>query len=132
MVSIKKETPRKATSNQDSSDISPQPRMASGTLPPEAAHAPEFVPGKTYQPFVSSQHTDNQKGDQKSSEAGSDKEVAPRKKPKALMKAEKKAEKGAEEKAQKQKALDEEWWSGDEIFVPDLKDKDGLEDSEKA
>lgn len=123
-VSTRK-SPSKAMSNQDSSDISPKPRMASGTLPPEAAHAPEFVPGEATRPIVSDHPTDNQKGEQKTSEASSDKETAPRKKAKKT-KEPTKAEKEAEEKAQKERALDEEWWSGDETFVPNLKQKDDL------
>lgn len=125
MVSMKK-SPSKAVPN-DSSDISPQPRMISGTLPPEAAHAPEFVPGKATQPIVSDQHTDNQKGEQKTSEASSDRETAPRKKTKKTRTKElTKAEKDAQEKAQKEQAMDEEWWSDDQIFVPNLKQKDDL------
>lgn len=118
MVS-KKRSPSKAASDQGSSDVSPKPRLASGTLPPQAAHAPEFVPGKGTHPTVSNQHTDNQKGEQKTSEPGSDKESAPRKKTKEPTK----AEMEAEEKAQKERAMDEEWWSGDEIFVPNQKQK---------
>lgn len=115
---MEKKSPNKAASNQDPSDASIQPRMSTGTLPPQAAQAPEFVPGKPIQSSVSSQHTDSQKGDQKTSETGSDKETAPqkRKKTKKLTKAEEKAQK----KAQKEKEMDEEWWSGDETFLPNL------------
>ena len=124
---LMKRTPSKAASYQGPSHISPQPRVASGSLPPRAAHAPEFVPGEERQPFVSSQRTENQKGEQKTSEACSDKEIEPKKKTKERTK----AEKEADEKAQKQQALDEEWWSGDEIFVPNLQDKDELWNDEK-
>ncbi|KAI7773314.1 hypothetical protein LA080_011323 [Diaporthe eres] len=126
MVSMKKKnSPSKAGSHQDSSDVSPQPRLASGTLPPHAAHAPEFVPGEAPQPSVSDQKINKQQGEQKTSEASSDKETAPRKKAKKT-KEPTKAEKEAEEKAQKEQAMDEEWWSGDEIFAPNLKQKDDL------
>lgn len=124
MVSMDK-SPNKAAANQDSGDVSPQPRKASGALPPQAAQAPEFVPGKPHRPSVSSQRTDKQKGDQKTSETGSDKERAPRKRKKA-----KKLTK-AEEEAQKEQAMEEEWWSGDEIFAPDLKDKIDVLNSEQ-
>lgn len=118
---LTKKSPSKPASNQDPSNISPQPRMASGTLPPQAAHAPEFVPGEGPQPSVSSPRTEHHKGEQKTSEASSDKEMEPKKTKKRT-----KAEEEADEKAQRQQALDEEWWSGDEIFVPHLKDKDDL------
>lgn len=122
---MKKKSPSRAGSNQDSSDVSPQPRLASGTLPPHAAHAPEFVPGEAPQPFVSDRKINNQQGEQKTSSAGSDKETAPRKKTKKT-KEPTKAEKEAQEKAQKEQAMDEEWWSGDEIFAPNLKQKDDV------
>lgn len=126
---MEKKSPNKAASNQDpSADGSNQPRMSTGTLPPQAAQAPEFVPGKPFRASVASQHTDSQKGDQKTSETGSDK-MAPqkRKKTKKLTK----AEEEAEEKAQKEQAMDEEWWSGDEIFVPNLQDKNDLLNDEQ-
>lgn len=110
-----KKSPSKAASDQDPSNVSPQPRTASGTLPPQAAHAPEFVPGEEARLSVSSQHTENHQGEQKTSEANSDKEMEPKKNKKRT-----KAEEEAE-KAQREQALDEEWWSGDEIFVPNLK-----------
>lgn len=117
-----------AASTQDLSDASPQPRVTSGTLPPQAAHAPEFVPGEEFQPSVSDNHTDNNKGDRKAADASSDKESAEKKKRRKKKKTKErtKAEKEAEEKAQQQQAMDEEWWSGDEIFVPNLQDKDDL------
>lgn len=116
-----------AASTQDLSDASPQPRVTSGTLPPQAAHAPEFVPGEEFQPSVSDNHTDNNKGDRKAADASSDKESAEKKKRrKKKTKERTKAEKEAEKKAQQQQAMDEEWWSGDEIFVPNLQDKEDL------
>lgn len=119
---LTKKSPSKPASNQDPSNISPQPRVASGTLPPQAAHAPEFVPGEGPRPSVSSQRTENHQGEQKTSEASSDKEMEPKKKTKKRTK----AEEAEDEKTQREQALDEEWWSGDEIFVPNLKDKDDL------
>lgn len=124
---LTKKSPSKPASNQDPSNISPQPRVASGTLPPQAAHAPEFVPGEGPQPSVSSQRTENHQGEQKTSEASSDREMEPKKKTKKRTE----AEKEADEKAQREQALDEEWWSGDEIFVPNLKDKDDLWNDEQ-
>lgn len=118
---LTKKSPSKPASNQDPSDISPQPRVASGTLPPQAAHAPEFVPGEGPQPSVSSQRTENHQGEQKTSEASSDKEMEPKKTEKRT-----KAEGEADEQVQREQALDEEWWSGDEIFVPNLKNKNDL------
>lgn len=109
-----------AASTQDLSDASPQPRVTSGTLPPQAAHAPEFVPGEGFQSSVSDNNTDNQQGDRKAADASSDKESAEKKKSKKKTKEVTKAEREAEEKARKQQAMDEEWWSGDEVFVPDL------------
>lgn len=113
--------PSKAMPNQDSSDVSPKPRVISGALPPEAAHAPEFVPGEAFQSPISNKRTDNLKADKKTSEASSDQEKDPDKKKRRKRKKDKEltnAEKEAQEKAQKQQAMDEEWWSGDEDFAP--------------
>lgn len=124
-----KRSPNTAVSNQDLSDALPEPRIASGTLPPQAAHAPEFIPGEKFQPCVSDQHTDTRQGDRKASDVSSDKEktTEKRKRTKKCTK----AEKEAKEKAQKQQAMDEEWWSGDEAFVPNLKNKEGLGSNEQ-
>lgn len=123
MASMKK-SPNTAASTQDLGDTSPQPRIASGTLPPQAAHAPEFVPGEECQPSVSKNHTDNKKGDRKVADASSEKEEAAEKnkRKKKKTKERTKAETEAEEKAEKQQAMDEEWWSDDEIFVRDLQE----------
>ncbi|KAJ0115861.1 hypothetical protein J7T55_004030 [Diaporthe amygdali] len=102
---------------QGSRSTSPEQRNPSGTLPPQAAEAPEFVPGGSTHHSVSPQHTNYQQGDQKTSDTSPEKGKSPKKKLKKL----KKAEKRAEDKAQKERAMEEEWWSGDDVLVPNLK-----------
>lgn len=107
-------SPKMAVSSQDPSDVSPKSRVASGTLPPEAAQAPEFVPGRLSYPAVPYRHPNSREGEQRTPEPSSDKERTPPKKPKKRTK----AEEEAEAKARKEQAMEEEWWSGDEDFVP--------------
>lgn len=107
-------SPKTAVSSQDSGDVSPKSRVASGALPPEAAQAPEFVPGRLSYPAAPYRHPNGRKGEQRTPEPSSDKERTPPKKPKKRTK----AEEEAEEKARREQAMEEEWWSGDEDFVP--------------
>ncbi|KKY36568.1 hypothetical protein UCDDA912_g03478 [Diaporthe ampelina] len=111
-----KEAPRKEVSNTGSSGVSPKPHVALGTLPPQAAHAPEFVPGEAFQSPILNKRIDNQKGEKKTSEAGSDQEKTLKKKKKTKEPTE--AEEAAQDKARREQAMDEEWWSGDEDFAP--------------
>lgn len=115
-------SPKTAVSSPDQSDVSPKARVASGTLPPEAAQAPEFVPGRLSYPAVPYRHPNSGKGEQRTPEPSSDKERTPPKKPKKRNKAE------AEAKARKEQAMEEEWWSGDEDFVPKGQPEDDIRD----
>ncbi|KAL1853669.1 hypothetical protein Daus18300_011705 [Diaporthe australafricana] len=87
-------------STQDSTDVSPQMRSSPASFHPQAAQAAVFVPG-----------------DQKSEINPSDKEETPAKK----IETPTKAEEEVDEKTQKAKAMEEEWWTGDDVFAPNLK-----------
>ncbi|KAI3396051.1 hypothetical protein diail_547 [Diaporthe ilicicola] len=77
-------------------------RTSSGSLPAQAALARLFVPG-----------------DQNMSEANSHKSETPAKNTKNSAKDEKIKEK--DQKDQKDEVMEEEWWTGDDVFVPKLK-----------
>ncbi|KAG8162768.1 hypothetical protein KVR01_007246 [Diaporthe batatas] len=99
-----RKSPSDTASTQDLADASPKPRIASGTLPPQAAQAPEFIPG-----------------DRKTSDVSSEREEAAEKKKRSRTHRKRpKAESEAEKQALKKRAMDEEWWSGDDVFVPDM------------
>lgn len=127
MDSTARKSPNNIESTQDFADASPKPRIASGTLPPQAAQAPEFIPGEAYQLAFLEQFDDDQEGDRKTSDVSSEREEAAEKKKRSRRhKRRPKAEKEADEEALKKQAMDEEWWSGDEVFVPDLQDREDV------
>lgn len=120
--------PGNMASTQDFADASPKPRIASGTLPPQAAQAPEFIPGEAYQLAFLEQLDDDQEGDRKMSDVSSEREDAAEKKKKRPRRYKKhpRAEKEPDEEALRQQAMDEEWWSGDDVFVPYLRGREDV------
>lgn len=136
MTSMARKSPNNIAPTQDFADVSPKPRIASGTL---AADAPEFIPGGAYQPSYLNQHADDQKGDRKTSDVSSDRDEARaaekklkkrsrryKKRHRVEEEVEEEIDEEVDEEALKQQAIDEEWWSGDDVFVPDLKDNEDL------
>jgi hypothetical protein len=117
-----------AASNHDLRDASPQPRTnLPGTLPPQAAQAPEFIPGRNLRFIIPYQHADGRRADRNPSDASSDQDRITKKRPRPRREKRSKAEKTTKKEVQKQQAMEEEWWSGDEDFVPNLKNEEGLQ-----
>ncbi|POS70146.1 hypothetical protein DHEL01_v211462 [Diaporthe helianthi] len=127
MSSTASKSPSTIMSTPDFPDESPKPRIASGTLPLLAAQAPEFIPGEAYQLSFLNQLSDDQEGDRKTSDVSSDRdEMAEKKRRNRRHKKRPRVEKDAEKDTMRQQAIDEEWWSGDDIFVPELQGREDL------